>query len=51
VCRAAASIHLAPGQDEPRIVGNLGPERADRFHRNLHKNLKADYVIVNSLSI
>ena len=26
---------------------NLGPEHADTFHRDLHKDLKADYVIAN----
>ena len=29
------------------IDGNLGPEHADSFHRDLHKDLKADYVIAN----
>lgn len=26
---------------------NLGPEHADSFHRDLHKDLKADYVLAN----
>ncbi len=29
------------------IDGNLGSEHADSFHRDLHKDLKADYVIAN----
>jgi type I restriction enzyme M protein len=29
------------------IENNLGPENADSFHRNLHKNLKADYILAN----
>lgn len=29
------------------IDGNLGKEHADSFHRNLHPDLKADYVIAN----
>jgi type I restriction enzyme M protein len=29
------------------IDGNLGAEHADSFHRDLHKDLKADYVIAN----
>ncbi len=29
------------------IDGNLGPEHADSFHRDLHKDLKADYVLAN----
>ncbi|MCR9291862.1 MAG: type I restriction-modification system subunit M [bacterium] len=29
------------------IEGNLGPEHADTFRRDLHKDLKADYVIAN----
>lgn len=29
------------------IDSNLGPEHADSFHRDLHKDLKADYVIAN----
>ena len=29
------------------IEANLGPEHADSFHRNLHKDLKADYVLAN----
>ena len=29
------------------IETNLGPEHADSFHRDLHKDLKADYVIAN----
>src|SRR5205809_3435461 len=29
------------------IDGNLGPEPADSFHRDLHQDLKADYVLAN----
>ncbi|MBI4027119.1 MAG: N-6 DNA methylase, partial [Verrucomicrobia bacterium] len=29
------------------IDGNLGPEHADSFHRDLHADLKADYVLAN----
>ncbi len=29
------------------IENNLGPENADCFHRDLHKDLKADYIIAN----
>ncbi|MBJ6763850.1 N-6 DNA methylase [Myxococcaceae bacterium JPH2] len=29
------------------IDANLGPENADSFHRNQHKDLKADYVLAN----
>ena len=29
------------------IDGNLGPENADSFHRDLHPDLKADYVLAN----
>ena len=29
------------------IEGNLGFEHADSFHRDLHKDLKADYVLAN----
>jgi type I restriction enzyme M protein len=29
------------------IEGNLGPENADSFHRNLHPDLKTDYVLAN----
>ena len=29
------------------IEGNLGDEPADSFHRDLHKDLKADYVLAN----
>jgi type I restriction enzyme M protein len=29
------------------IDGNLGSEHADSFHRDLHKDLKADYVLAN----
>ncbi len=29
------------------IEANLGPENADSFHRNLHKDLKADYILAN----
>lgn len=30
-----------------RIEANLGPEWADSFHRDQHKDLKADYVLAN----
>jgi type I restriction enzyme M protein len=30
-----------------RIEGNLGDEPADSFHRDLHKDLKADYILAN----
>ena len=29
------------------IENNLGPENADSFHRDLHKDMKADYIIAN----
>ncbi|MBU6401494.1 MAG: type I restriction-modification system subunit M [Verrucomicrobia bacterium] len=29
------------------IEGNLGLEHADSFHRDLHKDLKADYILAN----
>lgn len=29
------------------IEANLGPEHADSFHRDLHKDLKADYILAN----
>ncbi len=29
------------------IEGNLGDEPADSFHRDLHKDLKADYILAN----
>ncbi len=29
------------------IDANLGPENADSFHRDLHKDLKADYILAN----
>jgi type I restriction enzyme M protein len=29
------------------IDGNLGAEHADSFHRDLHKDLKADYILAN----
>jgi type I restriction enzyme M protein len=29
------------------IEGNLGPQHADTFHQNLHKDLKADFVLAN----
>lgn len=29
------------------IDGNLGSEHADSFHRDLHKDLKADYILAN----
>jgi hypothetical protein len=31
------------------IDGKLGPEHADAFHRDLHKDLEADYVLANRL--
>jgi type I restriction enzyme M protein len=31
----------------PSIEGNLGPEPADSFHRNRHKDLKTDYILAN----
>jgi type I restriction enzyme M protein len=30
-----------------RIEGNLGLEPADSFHRDLHKDLKADFILAN----
>lgn len=30
-----------------RIENNLGPEPADSFHRDLHKDLRADYILAN----
>jgi len=27
--------------------GDLGDEPADSFHRDLHKDLKADYILAN----
>jgi type I restriction enzyme M protein len=30
-----------------RIDGNLGAEWADSFHRDLHKDLRADYILAN----
>mgnify|MGYP005843474921 CR=1 FL=1 len=30
-----------------RIESNLGPEPADSFHRDLHKDLRADYILAN----
>ncbi|MFQ5443082.1 MAG: N-6 DNA methylase, partial [Nitrospinales bacterium] len=30
-----------------QIEGNIGPKNADTFHNNLHKDLKADYIIAN----
>ncbi len=29
------------------IEGNLGPHNADTFHNDLHKDLKADYILAN----
>src|SRR2546426_4431144 len=29
------------------IENNLGPENADSFHRDLHKDLKTDYILAN----
>ena len=29
------------------IEGNIGPKNADTFHGNLHKDLKADFIIAN----
>ncbi|WP_044988873.1 N-6 DNA methylase [Sorangium cellulosum] len=29
------------------IEANLGPENADTFHRDLHRDLKADYILAN----
>ena len=29
------------------IEGNIGPEHGDSFHKDLHKDLKADYVLAN----
>ena len=29
------------------IEANLGPQHADSFHRDLHKDLKADYILAN----
>ena len=29
------------------IEGNLGPEHADSFHRDLHPDLKADFILAN----
>lgn len=29
------------------IDNNLGPEHADSFHRDLHKDLRADYILAN----
>ena len=29
------------------IEGNLGPENADSFHRDLHPDLKADFILAN----
>jgi type I restriction enzyme M protein len=29
------------------IDGNIGPNHADSFHNDLHKNLKADYILAN----
>jgi hypothetical protein len=30
-----------------KLRGNLGDEPADSFHRDLHKDLKADYILAN----
>ena len=29
------------------IEGNLGPNNADTFHNDLHKDLKADFILAN----
>lgn len=29
------------------LDGNIGPEHADTFHNDLHKNIKADYILAN----
>ena len=29
------------------IEGNLGPEHADSFHRDMHPDLKADFILAN----
>ncbi len=29
------------------IEGNIGPQHADTFHNDLHKDLKADYILAN----
>lgn len=29
------------------VEGNIGPKNADTFHHNLHKDLKADYILAN----
>lgn len=29
------------------LEGNIGPEHADTFHNDLHKNVKADYILAN----
>lgn len=29
------------------VEGNIGPKNADTFHQNLHKDLKADYILAN----
>ncbi len=29
------------------LDGNIGPHHADTFHNDLHKNLKADYILAN----
>lgn len=31
------------------LEGNIGPSHADTFHNDLHKNLKADYILANPL--
>ena len=41
---------LAAGQDEPGIRGieaNLGAAPADSFHNDLHKDLRADFILAN----
>ena len=38
-----AKMNLAIRQ----IEGNLGPEHADTFHKDLHPTLKADYILAN----
>ncbi len=29
------------------LDGNIGPEHADTFHNDIHKNVKADYILAN----
>ena len=35
------------GQESNPTTRRLGPEHADSFRRDLHKDLKADYVLAN----